>query len=60
MTAMCVICQDGDAIILTASMNGNLYIVNPDTMVCTNVGTAEAEFWFYGSMLYDYNTGNIY
>lgn len=60
MTAMCVICQDGDAIILTASMNGNLYIVNPDTMVCTNVGTAGAEFWFYGSMLYDYNTGNIY
>lgn len=60
MTAMCVICQDGNAIILTASMNGNLYIVDPDTMVCTNVGTAGAEFWFYGSMLYDYNTGNIY
>lgn len=61
MTAMAIICKGTETTILTSSMNGNLYTVDPDTLECTNIGNAGgAEYWGYGSMTYDYNTGNIY
>lgn len=60
MTAMAIICDGPETTILVGSMNGNLYTVNPDTLACTYVGTAGAEYWNYAAMTYDYNTGNIY
>ncbi len=60
MTAMAVICEGEETTILMGSMNGNLYTVNPDTLVCTHVGAAGAEYWNYAAMTYDYNSGNIY
>ncbi len=50
----------GESVILGADMDGNLYTINPDDMNCKMVGSAGAEFWYYGAMGYDYNTGNIY
>lgn len=57
MTAMCV---DKDGHILGADMEGNLYLVDCDTLVCSRVGALDSPFWYYAGMTYDYNTGNIY
>ncbi len=60
MPAMTVICQGDETTILCASMNGNLFIVDPETLLCDKVGSAGMEYWYYAAMHYDYNTGNIY
>ena len=60
MPAMTVICQGDGTTILCASMNGNLFIVDPETLLCDKVGSAGMEYWYYAAMHYDYNTGNIY
>ena len=60
MTAMAVICEGEETTILCGSMNGNLFIVDPDTMEATKVYSSSQEYWFYAGMTYDYNTGNIY
>ena len=60
MTAMAVICKGEETTILCGSMNGNLFIVDPDTMEATKVYSSSQEYWFYAGMTYDYNTGNIY
>lgn len=56
-TAMCV---TADGTIVIADMSGNLYTVDPDSLSTTKIGSAGSEYWFYGAMTYDYNTGNIY
>ncbi len=56
-TAMCV---TADSTIVIADMDGNLYTVDPDTGACTRIGSCGVETQFYGGMMYDYNTGNIY
>lgn len=60
MTAMAVICEGEETTILCGSMNGNLFIVDPETMEATKVYTSSQEYWYYAGMTYDYNTGNIY
>lgn len=60
MTAMAIICEGKDTTILLGSMNGNLWTVDPDTLKCSYVTSAGAEYWNYGAMTYDYNTGSIF
>lgn len=60
MTAMAVICEGEETTILCGSMNGNPFIVDPETMEATKVYTSSQEYWYYAGMTYDYNTGNIY
>lgn len=61
MTAMTVICQEQETIILCGDMDGKLYTVDPNTGVLTCVyGGNGQEYWYYAAMGYDYNTGNIY
>ena len=60
MTAMTVVCEGDTTTIVCASMNGKLFTVDPATMTCYYLNSAGSEYWFYGAMCYDYNTGNIY
>ena len=41
-------------------MSGNLYMVDADTLSTTKLGSLGQDTWYYASMMYDYNTGNIY
>lgn len=56
-TAM-TITRDGTIII--ADMKSRLYTVDPDTMRTTKIYDENKEYWYYGSMTYDYNTDSIY
>ena len=56
-TAMCV---TADGTIVIANMFGSLYTVDPDTLSTTMIGSTGTDFWYYGGMTYDYNTGSIY
>lgn len=55
--AMCVTAEGQ---IVVADMECNLYIVDPDTLYTTRIGSAGHSGWFYAGMTYDYDTGNIY
>lgn len=57
MPAMCVTANGN---IIGSDMYGNIYLVNPDTMYCTKLASITPDSWFYASMTYDHNTGNIY
>ena len=46
--------------IIVSDMSGNLYMVNADTLSTTKLGSLGQDTWYYASMMYDYNTGNIY
>lgn len=46
--------------IIVSDMSGNLYMVDADTLSTTKLGSLGQDTWYYASMMYDYNTGNIY
>lgn len=57
--AMCVTAEGW---ILVSDMSGNLYTVDCDTLSTKRLesGSLGQDTWYYASMMYDYNTGNIY
>ena len=57
MPAMCVTANGN---VIGSDMYGNIYLVNPETMHCTKLASITPDSWFYASMTYDHNTGNIY
>lgn len=56
-TDMCVLASGK---VMVSDTIGNLYIVDPTTMATSKVGNIGVETLDYGSMFYDYNTGNVY
>lgn len=60
MTAMTIICKDDKTTILGASMNGHIFEIDPETLLCKRIYQSPKEYWFYAAMHYDYNTENIY
>ena len=51
-----------DGTIIISSMYGELFSVDADTLETHRLGALpdDADSWYYASMMYDYNTGNIY